>query len=202
MAIALTAWLIAPAPMACTSTRPLLRITPAIAPATATGLEVAETLSTSTGARSPGIAGTPSNMFSVDSLDRCSPAGRAINVNQYRIECHGSGRHRETVGDAGQEPLQDDVFVHPDAPVTRADHPDVGHVSGSTGQDPGIGGRDVRVSAHHGAGSAVQVPAHGRLLGSGLGMHIAKDDPRLRMSSQDRVGGAERVVQRVQENPA
>src|SRR5713226_6467267 len=38
IAIAFTAWLIAPPPLACTSTRPLLRITPAIAPATATGL--------------------------------------------------------------------------------------------------------------------------------------------------------------------
>src|SRR5438094_10434216 len=103
MAIALTAWLIAPAPMACTSTRPLLRITPAIAPATATGLEVAETLSTSTGARSAVIAGTPSNMFTVDSLDRCSPACGSINVNQYRIECHGSRRHRTAVRDPRQE---------------------------------------------------------------------------------------------------
>src|SRR5207249_3686822 len=72
--MALTAWLIAPAPIAWTSTRPLLRITPAIAPATATGFEVAETLSTSTGTRSADIAGTPSNVFTADSLDRCSPA--------------------------------------------------------------------------------------------------------------------------------
>src|SRR5207245_4478712 len=94
MAIAFTAWLIAPAPIACTSTRPLLRITPAMAPATATGLEVAETFSTSTGARpSPVIAGTPSNVFSVDSLDRCCPAGGSTNGNQYRIESHNSRRH-------------------------------------------------------------------------------------------------------------
>src|SRR5438309_1199877 len=122
MAIALTAWLMAPAPMAWTSTRPLLRITPAIAPATATGLEVAETLSTSTGARSVVIAGTPSNMFSVDSLDRCSPACRSINVNQYGIECHGSRRHREAVGHPRQKALQDDVLVHPDAAVAGPNH--------------------------------------------------------------------------------
>src|ERR1041385_4920321 len=48
MAIALIAWLMAPAPMACTSTFWELRITPAIAPATATGFEVAETLRIST----------------------------------------------------------------------------------------------------------------------------------------------------------
>src|SRR5438874_12798272 len=112
IAIALTAWLIAPAPMAWTSTRPLLRITPAIAPATATGLEVAETLSTSTGARSAVIAGTPSNMFSVDSLDRCSSACRSINVNQYGIECDRSGRHRQAIENPRQQALNDDVFAH------------------------------------------------------------------------------------------
>src|ERR1700694_5295920 len=104
MAIALTAWLMAPAPIAWTSTRPLLRITPAMAPATATGLEVAETFSTSTGARSAVIvAGTPSNMFAVNSLDRRCPASGAINGNQYRIECHGSRRHHEPAWDACHE---------------------------------------------------------------------------------------------------
>src|SRR5205823_12242116 len=110
MAIALTAWLIAPAPMAWTSTRPLLRITPAIAPATATGFEVAETLSTSTGARSAVIAGTPSNMFTVDSLDRCSPAAGSTNGNQYRIESHGSGGDHKPIRDPGQEALDDHLL--------------------------------------------------------------------------------------------
>src|SRR2546421_8668709 len=50
MAIALIAWLMAPAPIAWTSTFCWLRTTPAMAPATATGFEVAETLRTSTGA--------------------------------------------------------------------------------------------------------------------------------------------------------
>src|SRR5215831_12517615 len=44
MARALTAWLTAPAPIACTSTLCRSRITPAIAPATAVGREVAATL--------------------------------------------------------------------------------------------------------------------------------------------------------------
>src|SRR4029077_18870439 len=128
MAIAFTAWLIAPAPIACTSTRPLLRITPAIAPATATGLEVAETFSTSTGARSVVIAGTPSNMFAIDSVDRCSSSGGTANGNQYGIECHGSRSHHEPVGNARVKALQDNVFVHPDAAVPGSDHPDVGDV--------------------------------------------------------------------------
>src|SRR5438477_6168973 len=110
MAIALTAWLIAPAPIAWTSTRPLLRMTPAMAPATATGFEVAETLSTSTGVRSDVIAGTPSRMFTVDSLDRCGSAGGTVNGNQYGIECHESRRHDEAVRDPAQEPLRDDVL--------------------------------------------------------------------------------------------
>src|SRR6266566_5668470 len=201
MAIAFTAWLIAPAPIAWTSTRPLLRITPAIAPATATGLEVAETLSTSTGARSTVIAGTPSNMFTVDSLDRCSPACRSINVNQYRIECHGSRGHRESVGDTRQEPLHDDVFVHSDAAVTRPDHPHICHIGGSSRQDPRIGRGHVRVRAYDRARPAVQVPAHCVLLRRRLGVHVANNDARVRMRGEDRVGGAEGVVARVQEDP-
>src|SRR5487761_1597757 len=94
--------------------------------APATGLEVAETFSTSTGARSAVIvAGTPSNMFAVDSLDRRCPASGTINGNQYRIECHGSRRHHEAVWDTGQEALEHDVLVHPDAAVSGSHHPDV-----------------------------------------------------------------------------
>src|ERR1700737_497567 len=55
--IALTAWLMAPAPIACTSPRVWLRTTPAIAPATATGFEVAETFKISIAARAG--RGTP-----------------------------------------------------------------------------------------------------------------------------------------------
>src|SRR5450631_1710125 len=175
MAIALTAWLMAPAPIACTSTRPLLLITPAMAPATATGLEVAETFSTSTGARSV-IAGTPSRMLSVDSLDRCCPAGGTVNGNQYRIECHGPGGDHEPGRHPRQEALEHHVLVHPDAAVPGPHHPDVGDVGGATGQDPGVGGRNVRVGPDHGAGPAVQVPTHGRLLRGRLGVHVAKDD--------------------------
>jgi hypothetical protein len=47
MATALTAWLVAPAPIACTSARPFSRTTPAIAPATALGRDRAETFRTS-----------------------------------------------------------------------------------------------------------------------------------------------------------
>src|ERR1700694_1433811 len=53
MAIALIAWLIAPAPIAWTSTRFWVRTTPAIAPPTATGLLVAETLRISNGGITP-----------------------------------------------------------------------------------------------------------------------------------------------------
>src|SRR5258705_1194229 len=146
MAIAFTAWLIAPAPIACTSTRPLLRITPAIAPATATGLEVAETFSTSTGVRpSTVIAGTPSNMFSVDSLDRSGSAGGGANGNQHRVESHRPGGHHKPVRNPGQEALQDHLFVHSDAPVAGADHAHVRDVGGAAREHPRVRGRDVRV---------------------------------------------------------
>src|SRR2546421_8093133 len=201
MAMALTAWLIAPAPMAWTSTRPLLRMTPAMAPATATGFEVAETLSTSTGARSADIAGTPSNMFSIDSLDRCCPAGRRINGNQYRIECHWSSGHHEAVGHPGQEALDDHGPVHPDAAVPGPDHADVGHVGGSAGQHPRVRGRDVGVRADHGAGPAVQGPPHGRLLRGGLGVHVAEHAVGLPLLGKDRVSRPKRVVHGVEEDP-
>src|SRR6266550_3409968 len=201
MAIALTAWLIAPAPIAWTSTRPLLRMTPAIAPATATGFEVAETLSTSTGVRSDVIAGTPSRMFTVDSLDRCGSAGGTVNGNQYGIECHGSRRHDEAVRDPAQEPLQDYVFVHPDAAVPGPDHAHIGDVGGPARQDPGVGRRDVGVGADHGAGPADQVPAHRGLLRRGFGVHVAEDDRSLRMGGQDRVGRPKRVIQGLEKDP-
>src|SRR6266568_1912287 len=202
MAMALTALLMAPAPIAGTSTRPVLRSTPAIAPATATGFEVAETLSTSTGARSAGIAGTPSNMFTVDSLDGCRPAGRRVNGNQYRIESHWSRRHHEPVRDPAQEALDDHLLVHPDAAVAGADHADVGHVRRPARQDAAVRGGDVRVGAHHGARPAVQVPTHGGLLRGGLGVHVAEHDLYVWVGGKDLIGGAERVVQWVEEDPA
>src|SRR4029077_13661985 len=198
MAIALTAWLMAPAPMAWTSTLPLLRITPAMAPATATGLEVAETLSTSTGARSADIAGTPSNMFTVDSLDRCGLSGRGVNGNQYGIESHGPGGHDEPVGHAGQEPLDDHVFVHADAAVPGPDHAHVRDVCGPARQDARVRGRDVGVRPDDGAGAAVEVPAHRRLFGGRLRVHVAEDDPRVGVGLEDRVSGPERIVERVE----
>src|SRR5260370_11010171 len=197
--MALTAWLIAPAPIACTSTRPLLRMTPAMAPATATGFEVAETLSTSTGVRSAVIAGTPSNTFSVDTLDRrCSSGGRC-NGNEYGSECHGSRGHHEAVWDPAQKALEHHVLVHPDASVPRPDHAHVRDVGRAAGQDAGVRGRDVGVRAHHGARPPVQVPTHRRLLGRRLRMHVAKDDRRVGVRGQDGFGGAKRVVQGVEE---
>src|SRR5207237_8703887 len=130
-------WLMSPAPIGWTWTRPWLRMTPAIAPATAIGLEVAETFSTSTGARSAEIAGTPSNMFTIDSLDRYGAAVGTVNRNQYRIECHGSRRHNEPVRNPRQEALDDHVLVHSDAPVARPAHAHVGHVRAAAGQHPG-----------------------------------------------------------------
>src|SRR5438270_3670330 len=49
MAIAFTAWLRAPAPTTCTSTAPVWRTTPAMAPATELGFERLDTLRISTG---------------------------------------------------------------------------------------------------------------------------------------------------------
>src|ERR1700737_2506411 len=86
MAIAFTAWLMAPAPIACTSTRLWLRTTPAIAPATATGLEVAETFRLAIAARAlrgPPPAGLAESVFSpVEPFD----GGFVSRVSIYSIE--------------------------------------------------------------------------------------------------------------------
>src|ERR1700730_2442814 len=150
-------------------------MTPAMAPATATGLEVAETFSTSTGTRSV-IAGTPSGMFSVDSLDRCGPAGGTSNGNQYRIECHGAGGDDETVRHPGEKALEHDVLVHANTPVPGADHAHVGHVSRAPRKHSRVGRRDMGVRTDHSADATVQVPAHGGLLGRRLRVHVAEHD--------------------------
>jgi len=54
-------------------------------------------------------------------------------------------------------------------------HADIGHVAVRQAA-PWRRGRDVRVRAHHGAGAAVQVPAHGVFSEVALGMHVAEDD--------------------------
>src|SRR5712691_4611705 len=202
MAIAFTAWLIAPAPMACTSTLPLLRMTPAMAPATATGLEVADTFSTSTGARPLTLLDLLLRVFSVDSLDRCCPAAGGTNGNQYRVESHRPRGHHEPVGHAGQKALQDHVFVHADAAVAGPYHADVRDVGGTSRQDPGVGSRDVRVRAHDRADPPVQVPAHRRFLRGRLGVHVAEDDAVVGVLGEDGVGGAKRVVDGLHEDPA
>src|ERR1700737_4921904 len=86
MAIALTAWLMAPAPIAWTSTRVWLRTTPAIAPATATGFEVAETFRISIAARA--ARGTPAAGLAESVFSPVEPfdGGLVSRVSIYCIE--------------------------------------------------------------------------------------------------------------------
>src|SRR4030081_3710729 len=86
MAIALTAWLIAPAPIAWTSTRVWLRTTPAIAPATATGFDVAETFRISMAARA--ARGTPAAGLAESVFSPVEPfdGGLVSRVSIYSIE--------------------------------------------------------------------------------------------------------------------
>src|SRR5207302_7160063 len=173
MAMALTAWLIAPAPMAWTSTLPWLRITPAMAPATATGFEVADTFSTSTGGLPSAVMlHSPSSSFSVDALDRCGASGEAVNGNQNRVECHRSGGHLETVRHGGNETLEDVLFVHPDHTVPGADHPGVAAVRGALAEQARIRCWHVRVSADDRTHTAVEIPTHRLLFTGRLGVHV------------------------------
>src|ERR1700738_95094 len=76
----------APAPMACTSTRVWLRTTPAIAPATATGFEVAETFRISIAARA--VRGTPAAGLAESVFSPVEPfdGGFVSRVSIYSIE--------------------------------------------------------------------------------------------------------------------
>src|SRR5947207_4211186 len=83
MAIAFTAWLMAPAPIACTSTRLWLRTTPAIAPATATGLDVAETFRISIAARA--ARGTPAAGLADNVFSPVEPFDGGVLVSRVSI---------------------------------------------------------------------------------------------------------------------
>src|SRR3977135_326954 len=76
----------APAPIACTSTRVWLRTTPAIAPATATGFEVAETFKISMAARA--VRGIPAAGLAESVFSPVEPfAGGVVSrVSIYSIE--------------------------------------------------------------------------------------------------------------------
>jgi hypothetical protein len=76
----------APAPIAWTSTRLWLRTTPAIAPATATGFEVAETFKISIAARA--VRGTPAAGLADNVLSPFEPfdGGVVSRVSIYSID--------------------------------------------------------------------------------------------------------------------
>src|SRR5437879_4934344 len=166
MAIALTAWLMAPAPMAWTSTRLWVRTTPAMAPATATGLEVAETLRISMAGRpdrpvlgAPGVAGglawlAGDGDASVDPFDEGGVSRVCIYSNQYGIERDDAFGHLKPVRQARQEALQADLPVHADHGVPRPHHPQVTDEGRSVRQNPSIRGRDVGMGPECEAGQA------------------------------------------------
>src|SRR5712692_7981207 len=73
----------APAPIACTSTRLWLRTTPAIAPATATGLEVAETFRISIAARA--VRGAPAAELAESVFSPVEPFDGGVVVSRVSI---------------------------------------------------------------------------------------------------------------------
>src|SRR2546421_274807 len=161
----------APAPMAWTSTRLWVRTTPAMAPATATGLEVAETLRISMAGRpertvlgAAGATGVPwlpgDGDASVDPFDEGGVSRVCIYSNQYGIERDDAFGHLKPVGQARQEAPQADLTVHADHGVPRPHHSQVGDEGCAVGQNPGIRGRDVGMGPEYEAGPAVQAGQH------------------------------------------
>src|SRR2546425_11603850 len=111
--MALPAWLMAPAPMAWTSTRCWVRTTPAMAPATATGLEVADTFRISIAGRG-GLGGAAGALLGggdvpVDPFDCCGVSRVAIYFSQGGNEGCGSLPHLKTGWQGRQKAQQGDA---------------------------------------------------------------------------------------------
>src|SRR5207302_9023326 len=193
MAIAFTAWLIAAAPMAWSSAVPFSRTTPASAPATAVGLDLAATLRMFMGACLLGGVGgdsprlrrglflsrafrrilplrpRPLPLHPRAPLDAPGAAGPLVHVEEDGVQLRGSHGHAESRRTLGEEPLQHLLAAHPDDRVPRPGHAGVRDERGAARKDALIGRLDVCVRPHHRGDPSVEIPAQGRLLGGRLG---------------------------------
>ena len=133
-------------------------------------------------------------------------AGRVVGLDRKRAQGGRAVGGLELAGrDAAHEALQRLGLVHADDGVVVAGHADVGHERGTARQHAMVGGRHVRVGAHHQARTAIAKMPHRLLLARRLAMDV----------DHDRVGGAfqrtggklavdrrEGIVERVHEHAA
>src|SRR5579875_3024647 len=154
MAMALTAWLMAAAPMAWSSAVPFSRTTPARAPATAVGLDLAATLSTDMGTcllgsgvgescerpvsqdssgRTAGFL-LPLPVGAADPRDAQGPPGLGVHVHHDAVELGGARGHLEAGRQEGEKPLEDALALHPDDGVPGAGHARIEDEGGPRGR--------------------------------------------------------------------
>ena len=85
----------------------------------------------------------------------------------------------------------------------RAGHADVGDESRAFGEHALIRGGNVRVRAHDGRYTPIQVPSEADFLAGGFGVDVHQNEVHVRRNfGQLSVGFLERIVVGSQENPA
>src|SRR5262245_6016265 len=142
-------------------------------------------------------------MRQTQSFNLCRFSSFFININHQPVQLDLAVARLELRSQAAQEPLQDDLGLHPDHAVVRADHSQVCYVGRAFGQDLFIGGLHVRVRAGHDRRAAVEVAPHGYLFRGRFGVHVDEDDlDRWLQRGELRVGATERVVALAHEDPA
>src|SRR5213594_3624145 len=130
-------------------------------------------------------------------FDREGLAYRRVHVEQHRRKDARAWGHLESARHLGEELLDGDLLLDPDHGLGRPDHADIGEVRRALGQDPLVGRLDVCVGSEHPGDFAIQVPAHGHLLGGRFGVHVHDHGPRLLLDRLDLVpDDPERAVHR------
>src|SRR6266550_1675439 len=227
MAIAFTAWLIAAAPMAWSSAVPFSRTTPASAPATAVGFDLAATLRMFMGACLLGGVGgnsppprrglflswafwrilplrsRPLPLHPRDPLNGPGVAGPFVHVDEDGVQLRGPHGHVEPRRQLGEEALEHLLAAHPDDRVPRPGHADVRNERGAARKDALIGRLDVGVRPHHRGDASIEIPPQGGLLGGRLGVHVDDEHGRLLPEALHQLpAGAEGRVEGLHEDPA
>src|SRR5687768_11478464 len=140
----------------------------------------------------------------IQPFDRTRASRCLIDIDDDTVELHRSGRHLEPPRNAVPEAPDDDVLIHPEHGIARADHARVRHVSGALRKDARVRRGHVRVGTDDGGEAAVEMPAHRDLLARRFGVPIENADARGVAAEliEEAVEGAERVVGGRHERPS
>ena len=137
--------------------------------------------------------------------DRASPVLSSVSTIAAQSVPSPSAGDRRSPGIFLRKRWTAIVLLHADHRIVVAAHADIGLVGRAAGQHPGVGGRNMAVGAQHRRHAAVAVMAHRLLLAGRLAVHIDQDEMRRaaeRILGELRIDGAERIVERIHEQPA